>query len=535
MTLDRILVHAAQVDGNRRVVQQRRDGRVAASSYAALHDEARRFSAGLAATDIGLGDRVGTLLWNDIAHMTAWYGAMGIGVVVHTLNPRFDAARLAWLINHAGDRLLVIDAQFADTLRQVADRLPTVERIVVANGDGDISPIGSIPVGSLDDLLKVGDPARVAWGGFDEETAAGLCYTSGTTGDPKGVLYSHRSNFLHALCANQPNGFAIRATDVILPIVPMFHANAWGWSFIAPMAGAGLVLPGPKLDGASLQRLIEAEGVTFAAAVPTVWQDLLRHVRETGASLGPLARVLVGGAAVPPEMIRAFRDDHGIEVMHGWGMTELSPLGAISTAKPDEAALPNDAVVARKARQGRALFPVEVKIVGTDGQPCAHDDASPGLLKVRGPAVVRRYYGAEVDAVDADGWFDTGDIAVIDGHGFIKLVDRAKDVVKSGGEWISSVELENHAMACAGVRRAAVIAVPHLRWGERPLLIVEGDEGTAPTQNDIIDYLRPLVPKYWLPDRVVFATVPLGPTGKIDKLALRRLFAEQSSAEVLAD
>lgn len=536
MTLDRILAHAAHADGNRRVGEQRRDGSVAASSYAALHGEARRFSAALRASGIGLGDRVGTLLWNDLAHMTAWYGAMGIGAVVHTLNPRFDAARLAWLINHGGDRLLVIDAQFADTLREIADRLPTVERIVIANGangNGAIMPIGSIAVSLLEYFLEPGDPSGVVWGDFDEETAAGLCYTSGTTGDPKGVLYSHRSNFLHALCSNQPNGFAIGAIDVILPIVPMFHANAWGWSFIAPMAGAGLVLPGPRLDGASLQQLIEAEGVTFAAAVPTVWQDLLRHVRETGASLGRLRRVLVGGAAVPPEMVRAFRDEHGIEVMHGWGMTELSPLGAISTVMPDEAALTADEVSARKARQGRALFPVEARIVEADGETCSHDDATPGLLQVRGPAVVRRYYGAEVDTIHEGGWFDTGDIAVIDGHGFIKLVDRAKDVVKSGGEWISSVELENQAMGCPGVRRAAVIAIPDPRWGERPLLIVECDQKNAPSDEAILDHLRPLVPKYWLPERIVFASIPLGPTGKIDKLALRRLFAQPSQVEAV--
>jgi fatty-acyl-CoA synthase len=531
MTLDRILVHAASASGSRRIATQRPDGSITASDYASLQKQARAFSAALAGHGIGLGDRVGTLLWNDLPHMTAWYGAMGIGAVVHTLNPRFDAARLAWLINHAGDRLLVIDAQFADTLRQVADRLPTVEHIVIANGGGAALPIGSIAASSLEDFLGAGGPATAAWGGFDEETAAGLCYTSGTTGDPKGVLYSHRSNFLHALCSNQPNGFAIAATDVVLPIVPMFHANAWGWSFIAPMAGAGLVLPGPRLDGASLQRLIEIEDVTFAAAVPTVWQDLLRHVHESGASLGRLARVLVGGAAVPPEMVRAFRDDLGIEVMHGWGMTELSPLGAISSVMPDEATLNGEQIVARKARQGRTLFPVEGRIVGADGKDCPHDDASPGSLQVRGPAVVRRYYGAQEDAVALDGWFDTGDIAVIDGHGFIKLVDRAKDVVKSGGEWISSVELENHAMGCVGVRRAAVIAVPDARWGERPLLIVECDEGETPSDQVIREYLRPLVPRYWLPERIVFAAIPLGPTGKIDKLVLRRLFAQPLPVE----
>lgn len=533
MTLDRILTHAAQASAGRCIAVQQLDGTVAATNYAALHDDARAFSAALEASGIGIGDRVGTLLWNDLAHMTAWYGTMGIGAVLHTLNPRFDAARLAWLINHAGDRLLVIDAQFAGTLRQVAEQLETVERIVIANGA--IEQIGAIPVISLHDFLEAGNASSVAWGCFDEETAAGLCYTSGTTGDPKGVLYSHRSNFLHALCANQPNGFAIAATDVILPVVPMFHANAWGWSFIAPMAGAGLVLPGPRLDGASLLRLIEAEGVTFAAAVPTVWQDLLRHVRESGASLGRLARVLVGGAAVSPDMVRAFRDDLGIEIMHGWGMTELSPLGAISTAMPDEATLTESQVVARKVRQGRAIFPVEARIVSADGENCPHDDANPGLLQVRGPSVVRRYFRAEKDAIDTEGWFDTGDIAVVDDAGFIKLVDRAKDVVKSGGEWISSVELENHAMGCPGIRRAAVIAIPDIRWGERPLLIAECDRDNPPSDEAIRDHLRPLVPKYWLPERIIFAAVPLGPTGKIDKLALRARFAQPLHIEAVTD
>ncbi|WP_231639151.1 AMP-binding protein [Sphingomonas profundi] len=531
MTLDTIIAHAASAHADRPVVSIAADGAVLRRTYADVARDARRMSAALLVRGIRRTDRIATLLWKSDDHLVAWYGAMGIGAVAHTLNPRLHPDQVAWIAAHGGGRILILDPQFVPLVTAILPALPAIELLVVAGADDVAATIGGTPAMTFAQFLAEGRE-DVAWGGFDELTPSGLCYTSGTTGDPKGVLYTHRSNFLHAITANQPNGLALRTTDTVLPIVPMFHANAWGLPFIAPMTGAGLVLPGPRLDGASLHRLMEREGVTFAAGVPTVCQGLLRHLEETGASLTTLRRMLIGGSAVSRALIEAF-EARGVEIVQGWGMTETSPLAAMTAPVGDEGALTREAIVTRKSVQGRIVFPNTAKVVDEGGHALPCDGVSAGLLKIRGPIVVDTYFGAGATALDGDGFFDTGDIAVIDPQGFIRLVDRAKDVVKSGGEWISSIDLENMAMSHPQVLRAAVIAVPDETWGERPLLVVEtGDDRPSPA--GLIDHLTPLVPRWWLPERIAYAAIPLGATGKIDKVALRRLLASDAAPDLIA-
>ena len=369
------------------------------------------------------------------------------------------------------------------------------------------------------------EDSGTTWGDFEETSAAGLCYTSGTTGRPKGVLYSHRSNFLHALALNQPAGLAVGADDVVMPVVPMFHANAWGLPFVAPMAGAALVLPGRRLDGASLLELIRNYGVTVAVGVPTVWEDLLRELERTGAAVSSLRKVVVGGAAISPSIVRALSEDHGVEVVHAWGMTEMSPIGTMTSAALCPSGEAAEDRRRRLLRQGGALFPVEVDIFDPHGALCPHDDASAGALMARGPTVVSEYYRAGQPATNQDQWFDTGDIAVIDAFGSTRIVDRAKDVIKSGGEWISSIDLANAMSTHPGVRRAAVVGILDNRWGERPLMVIEPMTGLRLDPEHLVEHLRPKVPRWWLPFHFAYCSIPLGATGKVDKLTLRQLLA----------
>ena len=524
LTLDKILSHASRASGDRPVVWRDADGQIKVSTYGDVLAAAQRFSAALLVHGVQLGDRVATMMWNDFDHLAAWYGVMGIGAVVHTLNPRLHPDQIAWIARHGGARVLVVEREFVALLTSIADRLPDLELVVVSGGPSPAARIGIAETVGFEEFASR-RVAAIAWGDFDEETAAGLCYTSGTTGDPKGVLYSHRSNFIHAMSVNQPNGLAIGTDDVVLPVVPMFHANAWALAFVAPMAGAELVLPGRQLDGPSLVDLINARGVTVAVGVPTVWEGLLGCLRESGKRVPSLRRIVVGGSAVPAGLLQELTDLHGVEVVHAWGMTEMSPLGTITSAVPGTVALSSSARVARTLRQGGALFPVEVEIFDELGGRCEHDDLSAGALKARGPTVARAYFGADTAILDEGGWFDTGDIASIDASGSIRLVDRAKDVIKSGGEWISSIELENLAMTCPGVRRAAVIAVEDEKWGERPLLVVEADGEAAPSPVQLVEHLQNSVPKWWLPTRFAYCEIPIGATGKMDKKALRQQLA----------
>ncbi len=524
MTVDRFIRHAARWHGAREVVTRGADGAISRTCYAELERRARQVSAALLAGGVGRGTRVATLSMNVARHVEAWFGIMGVGAVCHTMNPRLFEEQLVYIVNHARDRWLFADPQFAPLVERLRSQCPTLERVVYLCGPAERPAADAVDYESL----IAGQPADCRWGGFDEHTAAALCYTSGTTGHPKGVLYSHRSQMLHTFIIAQQDALALSARDALLMIVPMFHANAWGLPFAAAAAGAKLVLPGPRLDPQSLYELIEQESVTFSGGVPTVWQLLLDFLRAQRLRLTTLKRVLVGGSACPEAVARALRDEHGVQMLHGWGMTEMSPIGTVSGLPTAAvAALPAETQLAYTLKQGRVPFGVDMKITGEDGARLPRDGVRSGYLKVAGPAVVARYFGEGQDALDAEGYFDTGDIGSIDPEGYLQITDRAKDLIKSGGEWISSVEVENVAACHPKALMAAVIAVPHPKWRERPLLIVRLKPGEQATREEFLAYLDGKIAKWWLPDDVVFvAEMPLGATGKLDKKKLRAQFAD---------
>ena len=527
LTLDRIIDYARANHGGREIVTRSIEGPVVRTDYSKVHGRAKQVSNALREMGVVEGDRVATLALNTARHLELWYGIMGIGAVCHTLNPRLHADQLCWIINHAQDRVIFTDLTFAPLLLANLHKAPCVERVVILT-DAAHRP-ADLPdaVATYEELIA--DQAHdCAWGGFDERTAAGLCYTSGTTGDPKGVLYSHRSNFLHSFMTLQADVMGLSARDCVLMVVPMFHANAWGLSLSAPAVGAKLVMPGARMDGASLQALIVEEGVTMAAAVPTVWQMLLAHLQATGQGLGALNRVVIGGSACPEALIRAFHERYGVEVIHAWGMTETSPLGSIGSPNAEIAALSYDAQIPYRLKQGRSALGVEMKLTDDEGAVLAHDGATPGHLKVRGPIVASAYFNrAGASILDEDGFFDTGDIATIDPAGYMQITDRAKDLIKSGGEWISSIDVENIAMGHPKVAGAAVIGLPHPKWDERPLLIVQARPGERVEGDEVLAFLDGKIAKWWTPDEVVFVDeIPLGATGKIDKKLLRQRFAD---------
>ncbi len=530
MTLDKIIEHANTNYPTREVVTRSIEGPIVRSTYAEIYTRARQVSHALATSGIGVGDRVATLAWNTARHLETWYGAMGVGAVLHTVNPRLFPEQIVWICNHAGDRILFLDLTFVPLVEKIAGQLETIESYVIFTDAAHMPQTSLKNAIAFEDYIA-GRPTNVVWGDFDENTAAGLCYTSGTTGNPKGVLYSHRSNMLHAFVANQPDCFCIGANDVVMPVVPMFHANAWATAFVAPMAGAKFVMPGAKLDGASVYELLESEGVTFTAAVPTVWLMLLQFLRETKSRFTTLKRVAIGGSAVPEAVLRAFEDEYGVSVMHAWGMTEMSPIGTLGVLQPHHQKATRDEQVRLKLKQGRAIFSVEMKIVDDSGAEQPHDGKTFGKLLVRGPSVVKSYFrnegarNARGDVLEDDGFFDTGDVATLDTDGYMQITDRAKDVIKSGGEWISSIDIENIAVACDGVACAAVIGVAHPKWDERPLLIIEPRPGAQPTKAQLLAYLDGKIAKWWTPDDVVLVEkIPIGATGKINKLALREMF-----------
>jgi len=521
LTVDRIMDHAATWHGQREVVSRDAEGRVTRSTYAAIHADAKRVSNALAAEGIQPGDRVATMGWNSARHLSAWYGASGMGVVLHTLNPRLFLEQIAYIANHAGDRLLIADPATADLVAELLPQVPSIEKVVFFC-DAASLPQTSFPAVAFDDWIA-DRSADFAWGGFDENTACGLCYTSGTTGNPKGVLYSHRSNYIHALMTLQRDALGLSARDTVLLVVPMYHANAWGVVYSAPAVGAKLVLPGQRMDGESIYNLIEQEGVTYSAAVPTVWQMLLTYMQENGKRFTTLERVTIGGSACPESIIRIFRDDYGVDVIQGWGMTETSPLGTVSVPNASVAAKGDDEQMAYKLKQGRLLCGLDMKLVDDAGKRLPHDGKTPGRLMIKGPTIAGGYYGGDGgDVLDAEGFFDTGDVSTIDGEGYMQITDRAKDVVKSGGEWISSIEIENIAMGHAAVANAAVVGVAHPKWDERPILLCQLKPGASADAADITTYLDGKIAKWWMPDDVLFVDdIPLGPTGKIDKKAIR--------------
>ncbi len=530
LTVDTILDHAKRWHGDREVVTRSVEGPIVRTTYARMHDRAKRVSNALLGLGIRPGDRVATLAWNSGRHMEAWYGIMGIGAVCHTLNPRLHPDQIAWIIRHAEDRIIFVDLTFVPILEEILGNCPSVEHVIVFTDSHHMTPFQIRGVPTLAwkgahtyETLVEGSSPDVAWGGFDENTAAGLCYTSGTTGDPKGVLYSHRSNYIHTLVGLQRDVLGVSALDTVLPVVPMFHANAWGIAFAGPAVGAKLVMPGAKMDGESIHELLETEGVTFSAAVPTVWQMLLQHLDKTNGKLSTLKRVVIGGSACPEAIIRGFHDRYGVDVLHAWGMTETSPLGTLGTANARIASLPYDEQMVYKLKQGRPPLGIDLKLTDDAGNELPHDARTFGNLKVKGPFVVREYFkGAGGKILDDDGYFDTGDVATIDPEGFMQITDRAKDVIKSGGEWISTIDIENIAMGHPKVALAAVIGMPHPKWDERPLLLIKLKDGETATKEEMLRFLEGKIAKWWMPDDVAFVDdIPLGATGKIDKKLIR--------------
>jgi len=527
-----ILTHAARHAGEVEVVSRRVEGDIHRYTWADCERRSRQLGAAFLADGLSRGDRVATLAWNGYRHLELYYGVGGMGGVIHTINPRLHPEQIAWIVNDAEDRDLAFDPSFLPIIEKIVPICPGVRRWI-ALCDSDRLPAWSGP-GELtcyESLLAGGDP-EAAWPEFDERSAVGLCYTSGTTGNPKGALYTHRSTVLHALGSALPDAMGFSALDTVLPVVPMFHVNAWGIPYSSCLVGAKLVLPGPQLDGKSLFELFESEQVTFSAGVPTVWLGLLQHVQSQGLKFSSFRRTVIGGSACPPAMLRTFRDDYGVEVLHAWGMTEMSPLGTVAKLQARHLSAPADVRQRVLEKQGRVVFGVDMKIVDDSDSDLPWDGKTFGNLLVRGPWVMREYFkGDGGDPLRYDeagrGWFPTGDVATIDPEGYMQITDRSKDVIKSGGEWISSIDLENLAMAHPGVANAAVIGIAHPKWDERPLLVVVRKPGAELSREAMLAFYEGKVAKWWLPDDVQFVeSLPLGATGKILKSRLREQFTD---------
>jgi 3-(methylthio)propionyl---CoA ligase len=527
LLISNIIRFAARHYGGSEIVSRRVEGDVHRYTVRDCEARARRLANVLGAQGVAPGERVGTLAWNGYRHLELYYAVSGSGAVLHTINPRLHPDQIAYIVNHAEDQLLFFDLTFLPLVEAIAPHCPTVKAFVLMS-DRAHMPMQTTIANLLcyDELLDAA-PADYTWPEFDERAAAALCYTSGTTGNPKGALYSHRSTVLHAYASAMPNVLDVGAADVVSPIVPMFHVNAWGLPYSALLAGAKLVLPGPALDGKSLYELFEAERVTFSAGVPTVWLGLVNYVLQNGLAFSTFRRTVVGGAACPPALMDTLIDRLHVQVIHGWGMTEMSPLGTTGGLLVKHLELPVADQRAILQKQGHAIFGVDMKIVDDDGNELPWDGHTFGHLLVKGPWIVAHYFRGEGGDVLQDGWFPTGDVATIDPDGFMQITDRSKDVIKSGGEWIGSIDIENIAMAHPAVLQAACIGVRHPKWDERPLLVVVPRPGTAVTRDEMLRFFEGKVAKFWMPDDVVFVdALPMGATGKILKNRLREQFRD---------
>ena len=527
LLINRIIDYAAQQHGEREVVTRSVEGPIHRTNYRQIRQRSLQVAKRLTKDGVQVGDRIGTLAWNTWRHLEAWYGITGVGAIYHTVNPRLFPEQIVWIVNHAQDRMMMTDLTFVPLLEAIADKLPTVEKYIILTDKAHMPATKLKNAVAYEDWIAEVD-SDFKWRSFDENTAAGLCYTSGTTGDPKGVLYSHRSNVIHSMTASFNDTLACSSRDSILPVVPMFHANSWSLAFSAPMTGAKLVMPGAKLDGESIYELLEAEQVTFSAAVPTVWLMLLQYLQKTGKRLTSMNRVAIGGSACPRAMLEAFEKVYNVKVYHAWGMTEMSPIGSVGTLKYVVQDLKDKELYDLKSKQGFAPFSVEMKIVDDDNKELPWDGKVFGKLKVRGVAITKAYFRRENENVlDEDGFFDTGDVATIDPNGYMQITDRAKDVIKSGGEWISSIDIENVAVGHPDVAEAAVIGIHHAKWDERPLLVIVVKEGKSSSRDDILKFLEGKIAKWWMPDDVQFVEeIPHTATGKINKLKLRDDFKD---------
>jgi fatty-acyl-CoA synthase len=526
LLISTLLTHAERHHGEQQVVSRRVEGDIHRTTYRELAARSRRMANAIAAMGVKFGDRVATLAWNGYRHMELYYAVSGSGAVLHTLNPRLHPDQVVWIADHAEDQVLFFDLTFLPLIEAIASRVKTIKKFVAMTDRAHMPASSKVPDLLCYEELIADAGDDFTWPSFDENTASSLCYTSGTTGNPKGALYSHRSTLLHTYAAALPDALNCSARDVILPVVPMFHVNAWGLPYAACMVGAKLVFPGPHLDGKSLHDLFEGEGVTVSAGVPTVWQGLLSHVEANDLKFSTMRRTIIGGSACPPAMMRTFQERYDVQVLHAWGMTEMSPLGTVCTLKPKHEQLNADERMAVQSKQGRAVFGVDMKIVGEDGQELPHDGKASGELLVRGPWIIANYFKGEGGDPLVNGWFPTGDVSTIDADGYMQITDRSKDVIKSGGEWIGSIDLENVAMAHPAVAMAACIGAKHPKWDERPLLVVMVKPGAKLTREDLIKFYEGKIAKWWTPDDVVFVdAIPLGATGKMQKNKLREQFA----------
>ena len=537
LLISALLVHAERHHGEREIVSRRVEGDIHRTTYKELATRSRRMAKALAKLGVKMGDRVATLAWNGYRHMELYYAASGSGAILHTLNPRLHPDQVAYIADHAEDSVLFFDLTFLPLVAAAAARTKTIRHFVVMTDRAHFEKLvpadaaAKIPNLLVYEDLVAAEDDHFTWPHFDENTASSLCYTSGTTGNPKGVLYSHRSTVLHTYAGAMPDALNCGAADTILPVVPMFHVNAWGLPYIGCMVGAKLVFPGAGLDGKSLYELFENEGVTLSAGVPTVWQGLLGYVEANKLSFSTMKRTVIGGSACPPAMLRAFGKNYGVHVLHAWGMTEMSPLGTVCSFKAEHLKQSTDERYEVMSKQGRAVFGVDMKIVDEQGAELPWGGEASGDLLVRGPWIVHRYFrgdgGDPLQYVNGDGWFPTGDVAKIDAAGYMQITDRSKDVIKSGGEWIGSIDLENIAMAHPAVAMAACIAAHHPKWDERPLLVVVKKPGAEVTREQLIAFYEGKIAKWWTPDDVVFVdAIPLGATGKVQKNKLRETFRE---------
>lgn len=523
----KIIDYAAEQHGGREIVSRSVEGPIHRTTYAEARIRAKKVSQALERDGMTVGDRVGTLAWNTWRHLEAWYGITGIGAVYHTVNPRLFPEQLAYIINHAEDRVMMTDLTFVPLLEKLQPHLKTVERFIVLTDTAHMPRTALPGAVAYEEWIGESD-GDFDWLELDENAACGMCYTSGTTGNPKGVVYSHRSNVLHSMAVSVPNVLNLGVNDVVMPVVPMFHANSWSLAFSVPMAGATLVMSGPKMDGLSIFEMLDTERVSFTAAVPTIWLMLLQYLEESGSELPHLERVAIGGSACPRSMIETFQDKYGVKVMHAWGMTEMSPIGSTCPIKPEYRDLDPDARLDIQVTQGYAPFTVEMKITDDDDRKLPWDGRTFGRLKVRGPTVSRSYFKGEGgEILDRWGFFDTGDVATIDRYGYMNITDRAKDVIKSGGEWISSIDLENLAVGHPDVKEAAVIGIRHPKWDERPLLVIVRKPDRNPSKDDILKFMEGKIASWWMPDDVAFVDeIPHTATGKIQKTALRDSFKD---------
>jgi fatty-acyl-CoA synthase len=531
LTISALIEHAATHHGDAEIVTRGTEGVIRRTTYAQVRDRSKKLANVLNALGVQFSDRVGTLAWNTDRHLELYFGVSGSGAVLHTINPRLHPEQIAWIANHAEDQVLFFDLTFLPIVEAIATHAKTIRHYVLMTDRAHMPAESKIPgLKCYEELLDAAS-SGYTWPQFDESHASSMCYTSGTTGNPKGVLYSHRSTMLHSFAVALPDSLNLSSRDAILPVVPMFHVNAWGLPYAAALTGAKFVLPGPGLDGKSLHDLMEAEGVTCAAGVPTVWLALLTYVGQNKLKFTTMNRTVIGGSTCPPAMIRTFQETYGVTVLHAWGMTEMSPVGTVATLKRKHLTADHDAQFALQCKQGRAVFGVEMRIVDDEGKMLPWDGKAFGHLHVKGPWIVREYFKGEGgDPLTQDGWFPTGDVATIDADGFMQITDRSKDVIKSGGEWIGSIDIENIAMSHPSVQMAACIAAKHPKWDERPLLIVVKKPNAELTRDELLKHFEGKIAKWWTPDDVVFVdAIPLGATGKMLKTKLR----EQFKAHVL--